>query len=243
MLENLVDLRPSLPSMAMRGIPPLPQSAPISVLPIDSQLREVLSVHGYDRTVRPHLFDGSFQTGGMVFQRGFSNILRKDEVDKRHQNAGTPTPIVDATSFKVTPYFLQIGKRVLLMREGLYCGGSEGNFAIREQLLKYKFKLEDVVEANQNLSVRGNLLFFNFGEAELTNQLIAQHTIAAMLAIDLNPESIRDKYVVDLGCGTGILSVVADAYSPLHLAMVDNSKRSIEGAKDNVFQNTGLEKE
>jgi SAM-dependent methyltransferase len=58
--------------------------------------------------------------------------------------------------------------------------------------------------------------------------------------IEGNPELFKDKYVMDVGCGTGILSMFAIRAGAKHVIAIDNSgiiERAKEIAKENGFEN------
>lgn len=48
-------------------------------------------------------------------------------------------------------------------------------------------------------------------------------TLAYMNAITKNPELIKDKIVLDIGCGTGILSIFAARAGAKHVYAIENA--------------------
>ncbi|MCW5897715.1 MAG: 50S ribosomal protein L11 methyltransferase [Flavobacteriales bacterium] len=56
--------------------------------------------------------------------------------------------------------------------------------------------------------------------------------IRAMLGVDL-----KDKDVVDLGCGTGVLAFLAERLGARSILAVDNDPGAVENARDNARQN------
>ena len=49
-------------------------------------------------------------------------------------------------------------------------------------------------------------------------------TLAYQRAIEGNPEDFKDKIVLDIGCGTGILSIFAARAGAKHVYAVDNAE-------------------
>lgn len=67
-----------------------------------------------------------------------------------------------------------------------------------------------------------------------------QRTLAYQRAIEGNPEDFKDKIVLDIGCGTGILSIFAARAGAKHVYAVDNAEVALF-AREIVKQN-GFEK-
>lgn len=64
-------------------------------------------------------------------------------------------------------------------------------------------------------------------------------TLAYQRAIEGNPEDFKDKIVLDIGCGTGILSIFAARAGAKHVYAIDNAEVALfakEIVKDNGFE-------
>jgi ribosomal protein L11 methyltransferase len=69
---------------------------------------------------------------------------------------------------------------------------------------------------------------FGTGHHETTRSVIR-------LMQDLN---FTDKTVMDLGCGTGILGILAERLGAAHVHMLDNDPQAVSNAEDNLTANT-----
>jgi len=63
-----------------------------------------------------------------------------------------------------------------------------------------------------------------------------QRTLAYRRAIEGNPQDFKDKIVLDIGCGTGILSIFAARAGAKHVYAVDNAEIALH-AREIVKQN------
>lgn len=67
----------------------------------------------------------------------------------------------------------------------------------------------------------------------------SHRTLSYQRAIEGNPNAFKDKIVLDIGCGTGILSIFAARAGAKHVYAVDNAEIALfakEIVKDNGLQ-------
>jgi protein arginine N-methyltransferase 1 len=67
----------------------------------------------------------------------------------------------------------------------------------------------------------------------------AVRTRAYQRAIEENPEVFKDKIVMDIGCGTGILSIFAARAGAKHVYAVDNAEIALYARE--IIKRNGLE--
>jgi protein arginine N-methyltransferase 1 len=92
--------------------------------------------------------------------------------------------------------------------------------------------------ANFDKAKEHDYYFSSYSSHHIHEEMLkdTSRTLAYQRAIEGNPEDFKDKIVLDIGCGTGILSIFAARAGAKHVYAVDNAEIALharEIVKDN----------
>ena len=109
--------------------------------------------------------------------------------------------------------------KVVKSKENGFTGDKEGWFD-EELYNKPKYK------ANFDDAKKHDYYYNSYSSHHIHEEMLKdqQRTLAYQRAIEGNPEDFKDKIVLDIGCGTGILSIFAARAGAKHVYAVDNAE-------------------
>jgi len=97
------------------------------------------------------------------------------------------------------------------------------------------------IEANFDEANKHDYYYNSYSSHHIHEEMLkdTNRTLTYQRAIEGNPDCFKDKIVLDIGCGTGILSIFAARAGAKHVYSVDNAEIALH-AKEIIKQN-GLE--
>jgi ribosomal protein L11 methyltransferase len=65
----------------------------------------------------------------------------------------------------------------------------------------------------------------------------AHHETTAQMAVQLLQEELANRMVLDMGCGTAVLAILAEKMGASRVVAIDNDPNAVENARENVLKN------
>lgn len=167
---------------------------------------------------------------------------QSDTKPAKNNKKGGKKPNQTANAGQASGHFKDKMKAPMVTdKEGVFVSNETGFTGDKETWFDNDLYMKPKSKANFDGAKEHDYYFNSYSSHHIHEEMLkdTNRTLTYQRAIEGNPEDFKDKIVLDIGCGTGILSIFAARAGAKHVYAVDNAEVALfarEIIKKNGFE-------